>query len=151
MAEWLIWLILAVVLAIAEIFTLTAALGLLGVGALVTAGTAALGLPPAVQLIAFAVTSTAGVVAIRPFVLRHLRQPQLARFGVDALVGKSAFVTQEVSEMDGRVRIGGEEWTARPYDTTLVIPVGTVVDVLEINGTTALVYPREELWKSPPL
>ena len=151
MTEWVFWLILAVVLAIAEIFTLTAALGLLGVGALVTAGTAALGLPLPIQLIAFAVTSTAGVVAIRPFVLRHLRQPQLARFGVDALVGKSAFVTQEVSEMDGRVRIGGEEWTARPYDTTLVIPVGTVVDVMEITGTTALVYPREGPWKSPPL
>lgn len=151
MTEWVFWLILAAVLMIAEIFTLTAALGLLGVGALVTAGTAALGLPLPIQLIAFALTSTAGVVAIRPFVLRHLRRPQLARFGVDALVGKSAFVTQEVSEMDGRVRIGGEEWTARPYDTTLVIPVGEVVDVMEITGTTALVYPREGPWKSPPL
>jgi membrane protein implicated in regulation of membrane protease activity len=41
------------------------------------------------------------------------------------------------------VRIGGEEWSARPYDETLTIPKGTTVDVLQIEGATALVYPRE--------
>jgi membrane protein implicated in regulation of membrane protease activity len=62
---------------------------------------------------------------------------------VDALVGRGAYVVSEVSGLGGRVRIGGEEWTARPYDETLVIPPGTTVDVIEISGTTALVYPRE--------
>lgn len=152
MAEWLIWLILAVVLVIAEIFTLTAALGLLGVSALLTAGTAALGLPLPVQLIVFAATSTAGVALLRPFAIRHMAQPQITPFGIEALVGKPAVVTQEVTEMDGRVRISGEEeWSARSYDASVVIPVGTVVDVMEISGSTALVYPREGPWKSPPL
>ena len=43
----------------------------------------------------------------------------------------------------GLFRIGGEEWSARSYDETLVIPVGITVDVMQIEGATALVYPRE--------
>jgi membrane protein implicated in regulation of membrane protease activity len=52
-------------------------------------------------------------------------------------------VLEEVTRHSGRVRIGGEEWSARPYDETLVIPVGHLVDVMQIEGATALVYPRE--------
>jgi membrane protein implicated in regulation of membrane protease activity len=62
---------------------------------------------------------------------------------VDALVGKSAQVVQEVTGYGGRVRIDGEEWSARAYHEALVIPAGATVDVMEIRGATALVYPRE--------
>jgi membrane protein implicated in regulation of membrane protease activity len=65
------------------------------------------------------------------------------RTGTAALVGRPAVVLDEVSEHSGRVRIGGEEWSARPYDENLVIPTGTKVDVMQIDGATALVYPRE--------
>jgi len=143
MDEWVIWIILAVVLGVAEIFTLTAALGLLGVAALLTAGTAALGLPVGLQLLVFALASTAGLVVVRPIARRHIAQPQLRRFGVEALVGKPAYVLSEVTGREGRIRIGGEEWSARAYDETLVIPTGATVDVIEIEGATALVYPRE--------
>jgi membrane protein implicated in regulation of membrane protease activity len=143
MDAWLIWLIVAVVLLVVETFILTAALGMLGVAALVTAGLAALGLPVLVQFLAFPVTATIGVLLVRPMVKRRLLRPQLQRFGVEALVGKPAYVVSEVSGLDGRVRIGGEEWTARAYDQTLVIPAGATVDVLEISGATVLVYPRE--------
>jgi membrane protein implicated in regulation of membrane protease activity len=142
MDAWVIWLIFAVALVVAEIFTLTAALGVLGAAALLTAAIAVL-LPLPFQVVAFALAATAGVVLIRPIALRHMRQPQLERFGVDALVGKPAYVLQEVTGLGGRVRIGGEEWTARSYDETLVIAEGTVVDVMEIRGSTALVYPRD--------
>ncbi|MEU9831598.1 NfeD family protein [Streptosporangium sp. NPDC048047] len=144
MDEWTIWLILAVVLGIAEIFTLTTVLGLLGAAALFTAAAAGLGLPVALQLLVFAAASGAGLLGVRPIARRHLRQlPPSQRFGVQALVGKTAYVLREVSGRDGRVRIGGEEWSARAYDETLVIPQGAVVDVIEIEGATALVYPRE--------
>jgi membrane protein implicated in regulation of membrane protease activity len=82
---------------------------------------------------------------VRPLVKRQLRPrhgPQ-HRFGVAALVGRQARVVQEVTGHTGRVRIGGEEWSARAYDDTLVIPAGATVDVIEIEGATALVYPRE--------
>lgn len=143
MEPWLIWVVIAGFFALAEIFTLTAALGMLAGAALITAGTAALGLPAPLQLLVFTVVATLSVVFLRPVALRHVLQPQTERFGVDALIGKSAYVVSEVTGAGGRVRIEGEEWTARAYDETLVIPPGTAVDVMEISGSTALVYPRE--------
>ncbi|MDT9696496.1 NfeD family protein [Streptomyces sp. P17] len=143
MDPWLIWLITAAVLAGVEIFTLTAALGMLSVAALVTAGSAAIGLPLPFQFLVFALVSTVTVVFVRPIALRHVLQPQTERFGIDALVGRGAYVISEVTGRDGRVRIDGEEWTARAYDETLVIPAGKTVDVIEINGATAIVYPRD--------
>jgi membrane protein implicated in regulation of membrane protease activity len=143
MEVWLIWLVLAVVLVIAEAFSLSAALGLVGAAALVTAGFAAAGLWLPLQFVVFAVAATLGVVLVRPVALRHLQQPLLERFGVDALVGKRAYVLREVTDRDGLVRIDGEEWTARAFDETCVIPVGAAVDVMRISGTTAFVYPRE--------
>jgi membrane protein implicated in regulation of membrane protease activity len=143
MESWLIWLVVAVVLGIAEIFTLTAALGVVGGAAFVTALVALTGLPAAVQFLVFAAAATTGVVLVRPVALRHMRQPQTHLFGVQALVGKRAFVVREVTDRDGRVRIDGEEWTARPFEDSVVIPVGAAVDVLRISGTTAIVYPRE--------
>ena len=141
----IVWVVLAAVLGVAEIFTLTASLGLLAIAALAAAGAAALGLGPFAQFAVFAAVSVAGLVGVRPLVKRQLRPrygPQ-HRFGVAALVGRQARVVQEVTGHAGRVRIGGEEWSARAYDETLVIPPGTTVDVIEIEGATALVYPRE--------
>ncbi|MET8571650.1 NfeD family protein [Streptomyces sp. NPDC004783] len=144
MDPWLVWLIVAAVLAVAEIFTLTAALGMLSAAALVTSGCAAAGLTVPWQFLVYAVVATITVLFVRPVALRHMmRQPQAARFGIDALVGKSAYVTSEVTGMGGRVRIDGEEWTARAYDETLVIAPGSTVDVIRISGTTAFVYPRD--------
>ncbi|GAB3452594.1 NfeD family protein [Actinophytocola sediminis] len=143
MELWLIWLVVAVVLGVVEIFTLTAALGVLAGAALVPAVLAAVGLPLPIQLILFAAAATAGVVLVRPVALRHLRQPQPEPFGIEALVGKRAYVVREVSDRDGLVRIDGEEWTARAFDETTVMPTGAAVDVMRISGTTAYVYPRE--------
>jgi membrane protein implicated in regulation of membrane protease activity len=143
MDPWLIWLIVSAVLIVAEIFTLTAALGMLGAAALITAGSAAVGLSTPFQFLVFTVVSTVTLLFLRPVALRHVLQPQTERFGVEALVGKAAYVVSDVTGRDGRVRIGGEEWTARSYDETLVIPRGATVDVMEISGTTAFVYPRE--------
>ena len=146
MALWVLWLVLAVVLGVAEIATLTAALGLLGGAALVTALAAAVGLPVVLQLLVFAAASAAGLVVVRPIAQRHVlaaRSEPSARFGIDALVGRCARVVTEVSGQSGRISIDGDEWTARPYDDSLVIPAGTTVHVMEIRGATALVYPRE--------
>jgi membrane protein implicated in regulation of membrane protease activity len=143
MAAWAVWLIIGVVLGVAEVFTLTAALGLLGAAALITSGVAALGLPVPLQLLVFAIAAAAGVVVLRPIAVRHMLQPRLERFGVDALPGRTAYVVDEVTDRTGTVRIGGEDWTARPLDRGVVIPVGAAVDVIQIDGATAVVYPRE--------
>jgi membrane protein implicated in regulation of membrane protease activity len=143
MAAWVVWLVLAVLLGVAEAFTLTAVLGLLGAAALVTSGVAAVGLSPAVQLLVFAGVSTVGVLLARPIARRHMTRPQLARFGVEALVGRTAYALTEVTGRDGTVRIGGEDWTARSYANDVVIPAGAPVHVMQIDGATAIVYPQE--------
>jgi len=143
MDSWVGWVVVAAIFGIAEIVTLTAALGLLAAAALVAALVAVAGFGAPAQFAAFTVAAVAGLVLVRPFVQRHLRQPPTQRFGVAALVGRQAHVVEEVSGRAGLVRIGGEEWSARSYDETLVIPAGTTVDVLQIEGATALVHPRE--------
>jgi membrane protein implicated in regulation of membrane protease activity len=140
---WVIWLIIAAVLGFVEIMTTTLAFGLLAVGALVAAVTGAVGGDAALQFGAFVLASGLGLGVARPFALRHVRQPPVLRTGTAALVGRSAYVLEEVNAHAGKVRIGGELWSARPYDETLVIPPGTTVDVMQIEGATALVYPRE--------
>jgi membrane protein implicated in regulation of membrane protease activity len=143
MESWIVWLVLAAVLGVAEIMTTTLAFGLIAVGAVVAGvvGVAGGGLP--FQLIAFGVASAAGLGVVRPIAVRHIKQPPLLRTGTSALVGRSAKVIEEVTDDGGRVRIGGELWSARPYDESQVIPVGSSVDVFAIEGATALVHPRE--------
>jgi membrane protein implicated in regulation of membrane protease activity len=143
MGTWLIWLIAAVVLGVAEIVTTTLAFGLIAVAAAVGAVVSVLGGGVPLQFGAFIVAAVAGLGVARPFALRHIRQPPPLRSGTAALVGRTAFVLDDVSARGGRIKIGGEEWSARPYDESLVIPAGSTVDVLQIDGATALVYPRE--------
>ena len=141
--SWIVWLILAAVLGVAELLTVTLTLGLLAVAAAVAGVVGAAGVPVPFQVVAFVVAAGAGLGLVRPIAVRHLKQPPQLRTGTAALVGRSALVQQEVNGYGGRVRIGGEEWSARSYDETLVIPAGATVDVIQIEGATALVYPRE--------
>jgi len=143
MESWIVWLILAALLGVAEIMTTTLAFGLLAVAAGAAAIVGGVGLALPIQLIAFVVTAGAGLGIVRPLAMRHIRQPPLLKSGASALVGRSAIVTEEVTALDGRVRIGSEIWSARSYDESSVIPEGSKVDVLAIEGATALVYPRE--------
>lgn len=139
---WSLWLVAAVVLGVVEFYTLTLVFGLLSGAALVGAVVAGAGAPLLVQVLAFAVTGGVGLLAVRPIARRHMAQPSPVREGSYALVGRSAVVTREVTAFGGLIHIAGEDWTARTYDEDQVIPVGTRVDVLEIEGATALVYPR---------
>ncbi len=146
MGSWVIWLVLAALLGVAEVMTTTLSFGLIAVAAVVAAlaGMAGAGLP--LQVAAFVLASGAGLGVVRPFAMRHIKQPPLLRTGTAALVGRSAFVVEEVNARGGQVRIGGELWSSRPYDESLVIPAGSSVDVLAIEGVTALVHPRGSLW-----
>jgi membrane protein implicated in regulation of membrane protease activity len=146
MGSWIVWLALAAVLGVAEVVTTTLAFGLIAVAAVVAAlaGMAGVGLP--FQVAAFVLASGAGLGVVRPIAIRHIKEPPLLRTGTAALVGRSAYVVEEVNAHSGQVRIGGELWSSRPYDESLVIPAGSTVDVLAIEGATALVHPRGSLW-----
>ena len=143
MDSWIVWLIVAAVLGVAELLTTTLAFGLIAVAAVAAAVVGAFHLSFALQLVAFVAAAGAGLGFVRPIAIKHIKQPPAIRTGVAALVGRSAIVLEEVTEHSGRVRIDGEEWSSRPYDESLVIPVGTKVDIMQIKGATVLVYPRE--------
>ncbi|HEV7936196.1 MAG TPA: NfeD family protein [Actinomadura sp.] len=143
MEPWAVWMVIAAALGVAELVSLTLSLGLLAVAAVAAGLVGLAGLPPAAQVGVFGIVSVAGLGFVRPIAARHIRQPPTLRSGVAALVGREALTLTKVTKYAGRVRIGAEEWTARPYDPEVVIPEGAAVDVLAIQGATALVYPRE--------
>ena len=141
MPAWLIWAIAAVLLSVGEIFTP----GLFFLGPVALAGVAAavaalIGLGVALQLVVFIAGSIATVAFLRPVARRHLRMPAALRTGTAALEGTKAVVLQRVDVHGGRVRIGGEEWSARAYVEDQVFEPGTRVEVVKIEGATALVY-----------
>ncbi|MFK4066454.1 NfeD family protein [Streptomyces sp. NPDC029674] len=142
---WLAWLVAAAALGAAEFFTLTLAFGLLAGAALVAAVVSGVGIGIAGQLVAFAAAAAGGLVLVRPVALRHMAQAPLTHEGSDALIGKRAEVVREVTASHGLIKLCGEEWSARTLDESHVIPAGALVDVMEIEGATAIVYPRELL------
>jgi len=131
----------AVLLALGEVFTPGLFfLGPIAVAAAVSAIAAALGLGWVLDLAVFVVGSGASLGVLRPIARRHIRVPLSMRTGSAALVGSSAVVTEQVDLNGGRVRIGGEVWSARAMDEDQVLEPGTRVQVAEIQGATALVY-----------
>jgi membrane protein implicated in regulation of membrane protease activity len=132
-------------LGVAEYFTLTLAFGLLAAAALVAAVVAGLGGPLLAQVLAFAITAGIGLIVVRPIARRQMTRTPLVREGSYALIGKRAVVIEEVTGMRGLIKLSGEVWSARAFDEDQVIPAGTPVDVMEIEGATAIVYPRELL------
>jgi membrane protein implicated in regulation of membrane protease activity len=138
---WLIWAIAAVLLSVGEIFTPGLFfLGPVALAAVAAAVVALVGLGVAIQLLAFIAGSMATVALLRPIARRHLHMPTAIRTGTAALEGAKAVVLQRVDVNGGRVRIGGEEWSARAYMEDQVLEPGTRVEVVKIEGATALVY-----------
>lgn len=141
MPAWLIWALAAILLAVGEIATPGMFfLGPVALAAVVAGVAAAVGLGAVVQLLLFVGGSIASVWLLRPIARRHLHMPATLRTGTAALEGSKAVVTQRVDMHGGRVKIGGEEWSARAYMDDQVIEPGTRVEVVKIDGATALVY-----------
>jgi len=140
MDAWVVWLIVAAGLAVGEVATLGLVLGFVAAGAVVAAVVALAGAGIALQLLAFIVGAVALLGLLRPVAAAHLRTPRAIRTGAAALVGTRALVLERVDSHAGRVKIGGEVWSARAYDEAQVIEPGETVEVFEIQGATALVY-----------
>jgi membrane protein implicated in regulation of membrane protease activity len=136
------WLAIAIVLGIAEMFSLDLVLLMLALGALVGMVLAVIGLPFAVQALAAAAASVACLALVRPPLVKRLHSGPELSLGHGKLVGKQGVVTERITGLQvGRIRLGGEIWTAAPYDETIAIEPGDTVEVLEIRGATAYVHP----------
>jgi membrane protein implicated in regulation of membrane protease activity len=137
---WL-WLVIAVVLGVAEVFTTTFVLIMFAAGAAAAAVGAAVGLPVWAQLLAFAAVSAGTLWLIRPAILHRMHQGgDTARVGLAAIEGSAGVVLERVDPDHGMIKIDGEVWTARPYDGLESFEPGERVRVIEINGATALVW-----------
>ncbi|MEW2132490.1 NfeD family protein [Streptomyces sp. NPDC005435] len=136
---WVWWLVGAAALGIPLVITAMPEFGMFAVGAVAAAVAAGLGFGVVIQVLTFVIVSVALIAVVRPIALRHDRQrPQLAT-GVDALKGKQAVVLERVDASGGRVKLAGEIWSARALDASRAYEIGQEVDVVDIEGATALV------------
>ncbi|MBZ9644656.1 NfeD family protein [Streptomyces sp. NPDC059866] len=137
---WLWWLIGAAGLGIGLVITAMPELGMLAVGAIAASVTAGIfGGDAVFQVVVFAVVSTALIAVVRPIANRHRAQrPQLAT-GVEALKGRQAVVLERVDGSGGRIKLAGEVWSARSLDADCTFEAGQEVDVVDIEGATAIV------------
>ena len=141
--DWAAWLGLAVVLGLVEVTTLDLTFLMLSAGAVAAAGAAAIGLPFALQAVIAIVVAIGMLGVVRPIAIRHLRTPAAIRTGTDALVGSAAVALERVDANGGQVKLKGEVWSARTYDPHVVIEAGRNVEVVQIDGATAIVYESE--------
>ncbi|UQA98048.1 NfeD family protein [Streptomyces halobius] len=133
------WLIAAVGLGIPLVVTAMPEFGMLAVGAVAGAVTAGAGGGTVLQFLVFAAVSVALITVVRPIAKRHRGQGPHLSSGVDALKGKSATVLERVDADGGRIKLAGEVWSARALDSGQVYEPGQRVDVVEIEGATAVV------------
>lgn len=142
----LLWLVLGVALVVAEAVTGTLVLLMVAAGAIAAAIAAALGAPLIAQLVVFAVVSALSLWVLRPIIRRHFLPTVVdpdAMDGVRALEGAAGEVLEQVTTEAGLVKVEGELWTARAYDATQVLEPGERIRVIEVRGTTAMVW-RDE-------
>jgi membrane protein implicated in regulation of membrane protease activity len=139
MDEWVLWMLAAGVLAVGEMFTLGFFLGPVAIAAVMAAIVALAGGGVALQWIVFTAVAAASLLVLRPIARRHLRTPMQLRTGTAALIGAPAIVLERVDGHGGQVKIGGEIWSARSFDEDQAFEPGARVEVLKIDGATALV------------
>lgn len=139
MTAALIWLIVGIVLVVAEVLSGDLVLLMLGGGALIGAASAAITGNAIIDVIVFAVSSVGLLVLARPALKRRFIAGPAVKTNVEALVGSPALALSTVDADNGQVKIGGEVWTARSFLEGHVIEAGTRVTVVEISGATAVV------------
>jgi membrane protein implicated in regulation of membrane protease activity len=136
---WVWWLAGAAVLGIPLVITAMPEFGMFAIGAVGASLASALGAGGVLQVVIFLVVSVALVSVVRTIAARHKTTRPELRTNVDALKGRQALVLERVDGRSGRVKLGGEIWSARSYDAALVFEAGQEVDVVEIEGATAVV------------
>ncbi|MFE4684426.1 NfeD family protein [Streptomyces sp. NPDC056721] len=136
---WVWWLIGAAALGIPLVITAMPEFGMLSAGAVAGALTAGLGGGMVMQVLVFAAVSVALIAVVRPIAARHSAQRPLLATGIEALKGKQAVVVERVDGSGGRIKLAGEIWSARSLDESESYEPGRHVDVVDIEGATAIV------------
>ena len=127
-----IWLLIAALFVVIEIFTSGFAVACLSVGCVFGAILAACDLSLTWQVVAFAVGTFLAFVFIRPIVMKYLDKKTNdtgVKTNMDNIIGKTAVVTEKIEENGyGRVKIDGDDWKAKTNDGSAA-EVGTKVEI----------------------
>lgn len=138
--QWLWWVGAALALGIVEMTTLDLIFLMLALGALVAAVVAGAGLPLVAQVLVFAVAAGLFVFALRPVAMRYMHlEGRGAPMGIEAHLGQTATVLEQVTDRSGLVKLRGEHWTARAELEGQQFSPGDLVTVVKIDGATAVV------------
>jgi membrane protein implicated in regulation of membrane protease activity len=138
--SWLAWLALTLVLGAVEVASVDFVFSMLAGGALAGALAAALGASFPVQVIVAVIVAAALLAGVRPLAKRYFTVPEgHGGIGSRAQVGRVAQVLETVTEHDGRVKLGGETWSARTHPGAAPCLPGHEVRVVSIEGATAIV------------
>ncbi|HLR58731.1 MAG TPA: NfeD family protein [Beutenbergiaceae bacterium] len=142
---WLWWVGLALALGVIEMLTVDLMFLMLGGGALAGAIVGALGAPLWAQVLVAVAVAGLLLFIVRPLAKRRLEaHTPKAATGAAAHVGRTATVVADVTQRAGRVKLHGEVWTARSADPGVVLPIGATVEVIRIDGATAVVAPTDQ-------
>lgn len=134
MEIYVIWLIIALILLIVELFTATFGVICFSLGALFAGILAYFTLPTWSQLLVFSIISFVAFSFIRPIIVKFLlKKKDEVKTNADAIIGRQAIVVEEISldKNTGRVKIDGDEWKAVSDE---VLTVGQKVVVIERNS-----------------
>ncbi len=136
---WLVWVGVALAFGAIEAATVDFVFVMLAGGALGGAGAAALGAPFPLQAVVAAVVAGGLLGLVRPWAKRRFTvRAGGAKMGTAGYIGRSGFVLETITPTSGRVKLGGETWSARTADGQETQP-GDEVRVLAIDGATAVV------------
>ncbi len=138
---WHIWIIAAIVLFIAEIFTPAFLAACLAIGCIFAGITSAMDFNIKVQLLAFSAGTLLSFFGVRPFILRygHRKSGDL-KTNVHALVGKTGKVTVTIDNSlnQGRVMVEGDDWKAESENNE-ILTAGEKVEILKVDSTILIV------------
>ena len=135
-----LWLAAALILFALEVITPGFILACFGVGALLAIIPAIFGGSWLIQAIFFGVGSLLALWLLKPLMARWFAARN-TKTGMDALIGRKAFVSEAIKVGDGGVRIAGDSWRAIS-SVAHDLPAGSEV---RITGYTSLVLQVEPI------
>jgi len=138
---WHIWLLIALISFIMEIFVPSFVLFNFGIGALVGSLAAGLNLSIEWQIVLFSSGTLMSFFLVRPVMKKYAyRRSGDIKTNNDALVGRQAKVTEEISNENnrGRVLLDGDNWQARSLSNE-EIPAGSTVEIVQLNSIILIV------------
>jgi membrane protein implicated in regulation of membrane protease activity len=138
--------VILVILIVIELITMGLTTIWFAGGALAAALISIPGTPLALQILIFLIVSGLLLYFTRPVAVKYFNRDRI-RTNVESMIGRQAIVISEINNLEGigQVNTGGMEWSARSSFHNVVLPVGTVVTVLGVDGVKLIVEERKEV------